>query len=145
MYSERERRRFTALEVLIVDDDGFILRAVGQILRDMGISHQTLARDGEEALDFIMEDGTTGTRLNFDLIICDWMMPGVSGLDVLKAVRERDSKQPFLMLTSKVSKEAILAAKELDVSAYLAKPIVPKELQKKIDSLMVKAGRIPAF
>lgn len=133
------------LEVLIVDDDAFVLRAVSHILRDMGITHVTTATDGEQALNYVMEDAATGARLNFDLIICDWMMPGVSGLEVLRAVRERTPNQPFIMLTSKASKDDIMAAIELKVSAYLAKPIVPKELQTKVDTLMVKTGRISSY
>lgn len=60
-------------------------------------------------------------------------------------MRERTPNQPFIMLTSKASKDDIMAAIELKVSAYLAKPIVPKELQTKVDTLMVKTGRISSY
>lgn len=142
MSNEHERAKYHHLEVLVADDDKFILKAIRQILKDMGIDRVATCDDGDEALTLFADMESTNPVPYYDLIICDWMMPGRSGIEILRAVRERRPDLPFIMLTSKKTADAILEAKEADVSAYVAKPLTPAELQRKIRVLMAKAGKV---
>ena len=119
--------------VLVVDDDGDIVRIVRFVLREMGITRIESASDGDQALEIL-----TKGHDHFDLIICDWVMPTLSGLDVLIGIRTMNTRVPFLMLTAKVSPEAIAAAKKAGVTSYIAKPFTPIGLKKKIQFLVNK-------
>lgn len=137
-----DRSRYQHLEVLIADDDKFIQKALRQILKDMGIERLTVCSDGDETLATFADMERASPEGYYDLVICDWMMPGRSGLEILRAVREARPKLPFLMLTSKKTADDILQAKEAEVSAYVAKPLTPAELQRKVRVLMAKAGKV---
>ena len=91
------------------------------------------ADNGESAL-------AVTRREHFDLIICDWMMPTLSGLDVLKGIRSMNTRVPFLMLTAKASTDAIVAAKKAGVTSYIVKPFTRIDLRTKI-LLLVDKGR----
>lgn len=140
--NDPERVKYRHLEVLVADDDKFILKAIRQILKDMGIERVATCEDGDEALALFADMESANPVPYYDLIICDWMMPGRSGIEILRAVRERRPQLPFIMLTSKKTADAILEAKEADVSAYVAKPLTPAELQRKVRVLMAKAGKV---
>ena len=118
---------FEALRVLVVDDEPTIIKMVATVLRGMGITQIRAATDGADALALFNDP-----EFSFDLMICDWMMPVTSGIQVLRQVRTVDTTIPFLMLTTNVSKEAIVEARNAGVSAYIAKPFTADELVKKV-------------
>lgn len=142
MISDQERERYSHLEVLVADDDKFVLKAIREILTDMGIERVRVCGDGDEALAAFADTEASTPVPHYDLIICDWMMPGKSGNEILRAVRETRPQLPFIMLTSKTSAEATPAAIEDDVSAHVAKPPTPAELQRTVRVLMAKAGKV---
>lgn len=113
--------------VLIVDDDIDILRMLDTILRDAGATHIQRARDGRLAINDLRKNLDI-----YDLIISDWEMPEVNGLELLQQVRIRRPELPFIMLTGRSKKEEILAAVQANVTAYISKPFSPHELKKKI-------------
>ncbi len=97
-----------------------LLRAM---LRELKIRNVRMAADGSEVLD-LMENH----HEEFDVIISDWQMPGVDGLELLKRIRAKNPKQAFVMITSKATKDLVVAAKQLGVNGFLGKPISPAKL-----------------
>jgi two-component system chemotaxis response regulator CheY len=121
---------FKDLSVLLVEDDPYSLRLTQMMLKQFGVVHLSSVNDGSTAIDRLGE-----TRGHFDLIISDWNMPTVSGLDLLKHVRKAGTRTRFLMLTSNAGAEFVIAAKENKVDAYIAKPFSANQLKQKLISL----------
>lgn len=118
------------LSVLIVDDDIDMARLIDAVLRDMGVSRIDRARDGAQAIVKLRKNLT-----HYDLIISDWEMPEVNGLQLLQEIRKRMPDLPFLMLTVRANAGEILAAKQAQVTGYITKPFTPLDLQKKVFSI----------
>lgn len=124
-----------AQRVLVVDDEAGPRALVASVLQELGIGHVDSAADGQEALERFRADGTA-----YDLIICDWMMPRLSGLDLLKQVRESRNDLPFLMVTALATLEAVKKALAHQVSGYIAKPFTPDQLEEKIFLVLAQKG-----
>lgn len=122
--------------VLIVDDDLDIIRMLDMILRDAGATHIQRARNGRLAIADLRKNLDV-----YDLIISDWNMPEISGLELLKQVRRRRPKLPFIMLTGRSGEAENHAAVEAKVTAYISKPFSPHELREKV--LEVRDKREP--
>lgn len=121
---------FKDLSVMLVEDDAYSQRLTVMMLKQFGVNHLITANDGSAAIDKLSE-----TRGHFDLIISDWNMPNVTGLDLLKHVRKSGVRTRFLMLTSNASAEFVIAARENKVDAYIAKPFSANQLKQKLVSL----------
>jgi CheY-like chemotaxis protein len=119
------------VRVLLADDEPQAREYVAMILGDLGIRQVTQAPDGRRALAAFSE-----TPDGFDLIICDWRMPHLSGLEVLKFVRASRPQQPFLMVTALSTLIAVEEAMAHDVTAYVAKPFTPEQLEAKVVVLL---------
>jgi two-component system, chemotaxis family, chemotaxis protein CheY len=119
--------------VLIVDDFKTMRRIVRQSLRAMGFESMDEAEDGRIALQKLQQG-------NFQLIISDWNMPNMMGIDLLKAVRAdtRLKTIPFLMLTAESQKENVLEAARAGVSNYIVKPFTQDQLEAKLEQIYVK-------
>lgn len=124
------------LRILVVDDMEHARLMARSMLRNIGVADVFLATSGEEALKIL---GATHER--FDVIICDWNMPGLSGLELLRLVRLRDPDLPFLMVTGRADLDSALAAKHLGVSAFIAKPFSVAQLEIKLRVLASRATR----
>lgn len=118
---------FEKLRVLLVEDDPFALRLAQSVLKQLGIESIVALKDGKAAIETLNRDS-----LRFDLIISDWNMPIVSGLDLLKHVRQTWENMPFLMLTGNATEDFVLKARENRVDAYVIKPFSPAQLRQKI-------------
>ena len=118
------------LRILVVDDEEEIRNLLQGILRDIGIVRVHLAENGEVAWQRLSR-----SELDYDLVISDWLMPRMDGLELLKKMRQCGSKTPFMMLTVKVTVEAVAAAKAAGVTIYLAKPFTYSDFSKKISAL----------
>ncbi len=118
------------LNILIVEDNTRTLKLIQVVLKDMGVGQTFTARDGREAQMFL--DGA-GELIN--LIVCDWNMPRMTGLDLLKQVRMTYPEMPFLMVTARGTIDSVMAAKKSGVSAYVVKPFSPAELEQKVVAL----------
>ena len=117
--------------VLVVEDAIFVRNFVIIALRTMGITHVTEADNGKSALEELQKQP-------MDLILSDWHMPEMEGIELLKAVRADEKLRhiPFLMLTSDVSEENVRDAVNSGVSDFLAKPFRHAPLIKKIKRLL---------
>lgn len=120
-------RDMGALRILLADDEPAARGYVEMILRDLGIAEITVAENGRHALSCF--EAASGA---FDLIICDWKMPRLSGLEFLKIVRVQRPEMPFLMVTALATLIAVEEAMAHDVTAYIAKPFSPEQLEEKI-------------
>lgn len=111
--------------VMLVDDDPMLLRGMERILRAANYD-VILCRDGSEALMVL-------GRNNLDAIVTDVAMPGFGGVDLLRAVRERDSDVPVVMATGSPSIHSAAAAVEHGAFKYLMKPLTASELETTIE------------
>ena len=121
----------TDLKVLIVDDMLTMRKIVTKSCRDLGFKNFVEAADGALAWKTLNENPDVG------LIISDWNMPNMSGLDFLKRVRA-DSKfapLPFVLLTAESELEQVKTAVAAGVDNYIVKPFTPSVLQQKLDQV----------
>ena len=123
------------LSVMLVDDDEGMRQLVRRMLLRLKVPTIIEAEGGEKALDRL---GAEPDLVN--LVICDWNMPEMSGMDLFGRVREINPKLPFLMLTGRADLSSILAAKKAGIPAYIVKPISQQELKTKITFVTGKAA-----
>ena len=118
------------LKILIVDDFSTMRRIIKNLLRDVGYTNTHEADDGNTALPMLQ----TGS---FDFLITDWNMPGMQGIDLLKAVRADPAlaNLPVLLVTAEARREKIVAAAEAGVNGYIVKPFTAQTLKEKIDKI----------
>jgi two-component system chemotaxis response regulator CheY len=115
------------LRILIVDDQAEIRAMIRNMLSDMGITQTFEAADGKEAMSFI------DSAMDFiDLVICDWNMPKLSGVELLRQLRSVNPDLPFLMITGRSDIESVAEAKASGVTAYIRKPFSPAHLEIKL-------------
>ena len=119
------------LNFLVVDDFSTMRRIIKNLLHDLGYANVTEADDGNTALPLLKEG-------KFDILITDWNMPGMPGLELLKNVRAdaRLGKMPVLMLTAEAKREQIVEAVQAGVSGYVIKPFTAATLKEKIDKIL---------
>ena len=125
---------FSTLNVLIVDDEPSMTRLLKMMLNDLDVGVILTAKDGCDALDMLGR-----LRDPVDVIICDWNMPRMSGLELLKRIREVDSQVPFIMLTGRADLDSVVAARDSLVSAYLLKPFSPQVLESRLAKVTKRA------
>ncbi|MBF0335603.1 MAG: response regulator [Alphaproteobacteria bacterium] len=119
------------MNVLIVDDYKTMLRIIRNLLRQLGFINIEEATDGSMALQMMREG-------NFGLVISDWNMEPMTGLQLLREVRA-DAKlkpTPFIMVTAESKSENVIAAKEAGVSNYIVKPFNAETLKAKMVSVL---------
>jgi two-component system, chemotaxis family, chemotaxis protein CheY len=125
------------LTILVVDDSLQMRRLLQGMLTELGIFQVFLAKDGAEALRFL---GSCDDMI--DLVLCDWKMPKMNGLDLLRQIRSADPDFPFVMVTGQADEQSVVAAKNLGVTSYLVKPFSADQLLKRLRALgrLIAAG-----
>ena len=120
-----------AMKFLVVDDFSTMRRIVKNLLQELGYSDITEADDGNTALPLLQAGG-------IDFLVTDWNMPGMPGLDLLKAVRAdpKRASMPVLMLTAEAKREQIIEAAQAGVNGYVIKPFTAITLKEKIDKIL---------
>jgi two-component system chemotaxis response regulator CheY len=120
----------TTMKVLVVDDFATMRRIVKGVLKQLGFSDIIEAENGSSALDELKKE-------KVGLIVSDWNMPKMTGLDLLKAVRgdERLKTIPFIMVTAEGQKENVLEAVKAGVSNYIVKPFTPETFNEKLQKV----------
>ena len=120
----------TSIKVLVVDDFATMRRIVKGVLKQLGFSKIVEAQDGSDALDMLKKE-------EVGLIVSDWNMPNMTGLDLLKAVRGDESLKgiPFVMVTAEGMKENVVEAVKAGVSNYIVKPFTPETFSVRIQSV----------
>jgi two-component system, chemotaxis family, chemotaxis protein CheY len=123
-----------SINVLIVDDYKTMLRIIRNLLKQLEFDNVEEATDGAEALQKLRAG-------NFGLVISDWNMAPMTGLDLLKEVRAdaRLKDMPFIMITAESKTENVVAAKQAGVSNYIVKPFNAETLKEKIEKVLAHA------
>ncbi len=119
------------IRVLLVDDSDFSLKYITRLLNDSGIEHITTAHNGTEVIDLL-------NQAYFDLIITDFNMPKMDGLELTQHIRAHQdyTSTPILMVTSEQNTSRLAAVKQAGVSAILDKPFEPSSIKSLIASLL---------
>lgn len=120
-----------AMNILVVDDYNTMRRIVKNLLKQLGFDNVDEAADGEEAFKKCQE------KL-YGLIISDWNMEPMTGIDFLKLVRadEKIKNTPFIMVTAESKPENVIAAKQAGVSNYIVKPFNAETLKGKLTAVI---------
>lgn len=118
------------MKILVVDDFSTMRRIIKNLLRDLGFNNTAEADDGNTALP-MLQNG------NFDLLVTDWNMPGMQGIDLLKAVRSdpKLAKLPVLMVTAESKRDQIVEAAQAGVNGYIVKPFTAITLKEKLEKI----------
>ena len=118
------------MKILIVDDFSTMRRIIKNLLRDLGFNNTIEADDGLTALPILNAGG-------IDFLVTDWNMPGMTGIDLLKAVRadSKLSSLPVLMVTAETKREQIIEAAQAGVNGYIVKPFTAATLKEKIEKI----------
>lgn len=123
------------IRLLIVDDDAMVIRIVKDMLSVLGFSNFEVARDGKDALDVLK-------LKDIDIIICDWKMKPMDGLEFTRSVREKLKPParfvPIIMLTGKNEKRDVESARDAGISEYLIKPFTAQGLSERIKRVVEK-------
>ena len=123
------------MKILVVDDFSTMRRIIKNLLKDLGFANIQEADDGNTALPMLQQG-------DFDFVVTDWNMPGMQGIDLLRAIRSDDKlKQlPVLMVTAEAKKEQIVAAAQAGVNGYVVKPFTAATLKEKLDKIFERLG-----
>ena len=118
------------MRILVVDDFSTMRRIVRNLLVELGYSNIDDADDGKTALPKLQAGG-------YDFLITDWNMPGMEGIDLLKAVRADPALAdlPVLMVTAEAKRDQIVAAAQAGVNGYVVKPFTAAVLKEKIEKI----------
>ena len=117
------------MQILVVDDYQTMIRIIRNPLKQLGFNNIDEATDGNAALEKI-------AAKPYGLIISDWNMEPMTGLDLLKTIRGGGSKVPFIMVTAESKTENVLAAREAGVNNYIVKPFNADTLKTKLSSVL---------
>ncbi len=123
------------MKILVVDDFSTMRRIIKNLLKDLGFSNIQEADDGNTALPMLQQG-------DFDFVVTDWNMPGMQGIDLLRAIRADDKLKhlPVLMVTAEAKKEQIVAAAQAGVNGYVVKPFTAATLKEKLDKIFERLG-----
>ena len=123
------------MKILIVDDFSTMRRIIKNLLRDLGFNNTHEADDGNTALPLLKGGG-------FDFLITDWNMPGMQGIDLLRAVRAdpQMNTMPVLLVTAEARRDQIVLAAEAGVNGYIVKPFTAQTLKEKIEKIFERIG-----
>jgi two-component system chemotaxis response regulator CheY len=118
------------MKILIVDDFSTMRRIIKNLLRDLGFTNTVEADDGTTALP-MLQGGT------IDFLVTDWNMPGMTGIELLRAVRadEKLKSIPVLMVTAEAKRDQIISAAQAGVNGYVVKPFTAVALKEKIEKI----------
>ncbi len=113
------------MRALVVDDSMTIRRIVVKALSMVGINDTAEAGDGVEALSALKAG-------SFNLILLDWNMPKLTGIDTLRQLRANGDKTPVIMVTTEAEKTRVIEAIKTGANDYLIKPFSPEQLAEKV-------------
>jgi two-component system chemotaxis response regulator CheY len=123
------------MRILIVDDFSTMRRIIKNLLNDLGYTNTAEAEDGNSAL-------TALSQGSFEFVVTDWNMPGMTGIELLKAIRADDRYKtlPVLMVTAEAKREQIIEAAQNGVNGYIIKPFTAQTLEEKLGKIFERLG-----
>ena len=129
-----------SMAVLIVDDHQPMRRTIADIMRSLGFDNLFYAEDGQMAWEKMQENA-------YDLILLDWNMPRLSGVELLQRIRMAEDEAtpplPVLMVTAEAEREQVVEAIKTGVTNYIVKPFAPATLERKLYEIFGKSENEP--
>jgi len=124
------------MKILVVDDFATMRKIVRNVLKQIHLENTLEAENGKKALEILNKE-------DVDLIISDWIMPEMTGIEFLKACKADPKFRsiPFIMITAEAQRDNVLEAIQAGVDNYIAKPFTPDKLQDAINKARSKVGR----
>ena len=124
------------LKILLVDDFEMVRFGLRSTLADLGFTHVEEAENGQIGIDMMKDCATKNAP--YSIVLCDWAMPEVNGLEVLRFARKHDVYKsiPFVMLTAEAEQSSVVEAFQEGVTEYWVKPIAPDALEIKLNKLI---------
>ena len=121
------------MKILIVDDSSTMRRIIGNVVQQLGIKKDDFdeAADGVEAWGLFQKN-------KYDVVLTDWNMPNMNGLDLVKHIRSVDKKIPIVMITTEGGKSEVITALKAGVNNYIVKPFNAETLKAKLDPFFKK-------
>ncbi len=119
------------MKVLVVDDFATMRRILRNILKQIGFTNISEADDGKTALKELKKE-------KYDLVLCDWNMPEMPGIDLLKTLKADEQLKdiPFVMVTAEAQKDNIIEAVKTGVSSYIVKPCTAETVSEKLKKVL---------
>ena len=121
------------MKILVVDDSSTMRRIIGNVIMQLGFNKEDYdeAEDGVKAWKMLNEG-------QYDIILTDWNMPNMNGLELVKKIRAEGShiKTPIIMITTEGGRGEVIAALRAGVNNYIVKPFPAETLKEKLDSLL---------
>jgi two-component system chemotaxis response regulator CheY len=121
------------MKVLVVDDSLLMRHALVSILSEAGVTDIIQATDGEEAVRKVAEEAP-------DLVLMDWIMPNMTGVDAVKHIRASGSTVPIIMCTTKSEKDRVIEAIRAGANNFVVKPFDPEVIMRKVDETLARAA-----
>lgn len=129
------KKTLSQLSVLVVDDQTESRTLLRGILSELGVNQVYEAPDGKAGMQFI------DSSFDFvDVILCDWNMPNMTGIEFLRQIRSTGSDMAFVMVTGRSDKASVVEAKSLGVNVYVRKPYSPTQIEAKLRVVAQKLG-----
>ncbi len=122
------------LRIMIVEDQPDTSKMIKNMLLELGVTQVYTSPDGQKALEFM-----DSANDFVDMIMCDWNMPRVTGIELLRQLRTAYPDLPFIMVTARGDIESVIVAKEAGVSGFIRKPFSLDELKQKLIKTMMKS------
>ncbi len=125
------------MKFLVVDDFSTMRRIIRNLLKEIGFTHLDEAEDGLVALAKLK-------NAKYDFVVTDWNMPNMSGIELLRAIRQDETLKhlPVLMITAEAKKENIISAAQAGASGYIVKPFTSAVLEEKLNKVFKTFGMI---
>ncbi len=121
------------MKALVVDDSGVMRKVVMGALSRAGITDVDEAGDGKEAVNKVKDN-------DYDIVLMDWYMPNMLGIDAVKAIRAAGSEVPIIMVTTEAEKGRVIEALKAGANNYIIKPFEPAKIVQKIKDTVEKSG-----
>ncbi len=115
------------MKVLVADDSGVMRKVIVRSLNSLGVQECVEATNGQEAYSYFQDD-------NYDMVVTDWNMPEMSGLELVTEIRASGSEIPIIMITTESQRGQVVKAIQAGVTDYLTKPFDNDVLRAKLDS-----------
>jgi two-component system, chemotaxis family, chemotaxis protein CheY len=118
------------MQVLVVDDSQIMRKIITGGLKKLGVNDVLEASNGQEAVDMMSQKNDVG------LVLMDWNMPTMTGIEAVKKLRSLGIKVPIVMVTTEAEKEKVIEAIKSGANDYLIKPFSPKDIQSKLEKFL---------
>ena len=119
------------LKILVVEDQPDSRTALKDILLDLGVTQIFEADDGRTGFQFVRKSGNP-----VDVILCDWNMPVMSGMEFFRSMRGQGDNTPFMMITGRGDHNSVMEARSTGVDGYIRKPFSPEQIETRLRILV---------